>query len=988
MQKETPRTTWRIHSAFLILHAVFFLLMAGAVVFLVNRTMKEQALYEAQDKSRLLLDHNLAIHTYFTHQLKPAVFKLAEDQPGPEYFDPAWMSSTYAVRNIHDYFLELSDIPYYYKEGAINARSPENEADPAERAFLEELQDSPELISRNTISAVNGQRQLVTMRRGEVMEASCLRCHSVPENAPAGLVQRYGAERSFDREEGEVVDAISIRIPLQEAYAHANRFSTRLSAALLVLMAGLLAALYYCSRRYLLTPLLEMRDTAQDISSNPDKLGETLPRYRTRELSQLSQAFNEMSTALRRNRDELERRVVERTEELSEANEELSQINQEMAEEMQRRQAAEERLRHSEELHRLAMDATSDGVWDYNPVRDEMLLGDRFATLLGYQPGELPADFSHLISIVHPEDRSRVLQRFEDYIQGLVPVFEAEFRMRSKSGEWVWILSRAKITERDEQGRPLRVIGAHSDITSRKLAEQELAASEQRYRTLVEAAPMLIMVHQQRRIVYVNPVGAQGLGADNPENLMGLPLMNLVHPDSLELVKRRLENIEAGKPNHAEEIRIRGLDQRDSLMACVSLPVRYEGQDAGLAMCLDINELKRLERELLAAKEQAEQANRAKSEFLANMSHEIRTPLNGALGMLQYLRLTRLDEEQRECVDTALLSGESLLSLINDILDFSRIEAGKLSIQREPFYLGKLLDEVMAIFRPQTARKGLELRLELSPDAPNAVSSDPARLRQILFNLLGNAVKFTFRGRVVLRVAPMDLQGGFALSFIVEDTGPGIPADLADRLFEPFTQADGRWTRAHQGAGLGLSIVKRLTHLLGGQVDVQSQEGEGTSVRVVLPMDRVQLDDASSQDGVEGEAGYSPKSLRVLLVEDEKVNRLSVQRYLEKAGHGVVLAENGREALDTLRSQTFDVVIMDVQMPVMGGLEAARRIRSDESGEIDAQVPILALSARAFAGDRQECLEAGMNEHMPKPVNMEQLLKTLQRLARGDSSPE
>lgn len=296
-----------------------FLFAALIIVVLVNISMKRQALKEAESKARLLLDRNLATHTYFSHDLKPKMFSLTEGYRSKDYFEPAWMSSTYAVREIDNYAKELNPAPYYYKECAINARTPANEADAFERVFIERLNREPALVQLSEVRMFGETPYFVVLRRGEVLEKSCLRCHSTPREAPGELVQRYGPERSFHRNVGEVISAISIRVPLTEAYADANRFSFILSAMLLAVLMVVFSIKVWASRVLIFAPLGTVRDKAMQISTDERFLGEEIPAPPGRELIELTQAFNAMSVKLRRDRDNLEETVKHRTRELQAA---------------------------------------------------------------------------------------------------------------------------------------------------------------------------------------------------------------------------------------------------------------------------------------------------------------------------------------------------------------------------------------------------------------------------------------------------------------------------------------------------------------------------------------------------------------------------------------------------------------------------------------------------------------------------------------------
>ena len=388
-------------------------------------------------------------------------------------------------------------------------------------------------------------------------------------------------------------------------------------------------------------------------------------------------------------------------------------------------------------------------------------------------------------------------------------------------------------------------------------------------------------------------------------------------------------------------------------------------------------ELLGVNRDLTEARDRAEAASRAKSEFLANMSHELRTPMNGVLGMTELVLMTPLSADQRESVTTAYNSAASLLDLLNDILDFSKIEAGKLELDASPFELRPLLESTLAVVRLTAERKGLRLGLDVDAAVPGAVVGDAGRLRQVLVNLLGNAVKFTEHGDVRVSVQPVGPAGDrLALRFGVRDTGIGIPLDKQDRIFGAFIQADGSTTRKFGGTGLGLAISNRLVALMGGRIEVESAPGLGSLFHFTVPLG-VHAGDLHEEAAVRPRAvSASRPGLRVLLAEDNKVNQRVAQRFLERLGHTVALANDGREAVEQWQQQPFDLVLMDVQMPEMDGFEAVAAIRDAERSR-GSRTPVIALTAHAMSGDRERCLAAGMDGYLTKPVKLAQLVAAI-----------
>ena len=386
---------------------------------------------------------------------------------------------------------------------------------------------------------------------------------------------------------------------------------------------------------------------------------------------------------------------------------------------------------------------------------------------------------------------------------------------------------------------------------------------------------------------------------------------------------------------------------------------------------------------LKANEEAARSAAQAKSDFLATMSHEIRTPMNGILGMVHLLQRTELEAAQRDYVKTIAESGETLLTLLNDILDISRIEAGRLRLEVRPFELAPLVDSVAHLLQPRAEEEGLSIQVSIAPGVPPWLQADENRLRQVLLNLVGNAVKFTASGSVTVAVERRDGAMHSWLEFSVTDTGPGIPKVMQQQLFEPFTQADSGTARRYGGSGLGLAICKRLVEAMDGLIGVDSAPGQGSTFYFRLPMRPAES--PSEEHGEpqlrSAQAGAEIRPLKVLVADDSPINRRVVTELLRQSGHRCVEAVNGREAVEAVEREAFDVVLMDLHMPELDGLAATREIRALDTQE-RAQVPILAVSADIMPTEQEACREAGMNGFIAKPFSPPKLEQEMARLAR------
>ena len=562
----------------------------------------------------------------------------------------------------------------------------------------------------------------------------------------------------------------------------------------------------------------------------------------------------------------------------------------------------------------------------------------------------------------------------------------------SRDGERVFAAVHSQVMRAGTLGEVC--LCAVTDITERIQAEEDLRDSEIRFRQLVENIREVFWVRDlpSERILYVSSAYADVWGRST-SSLYANPATfeDAIHEADRPSMLSAMERLRLSGDKMSQRFRVVRPDGGIRWVWARAFPIRDNQGKAyrvvGLAE--DITETRRLEDELRFAKETAERASLTKSEFLANMSHEIRTPMNAIIGMTKLLMEGSLAPEQRELLADVESAGGALLSIINDILDFSKIEAGKVDIKLEDFDLWGLLSTMVRTLSASAQRKGLPLRLEIATGTPRAVRTDPGRLRQILINLVGNAVKFTPAGQVTIKAwaSPGQLHGedgsAFAtVNFSVVDTGIGIPASKLEVIFDTFIQADLTTTKSYGGTGLGLAISKRLVELLGGSIRVASVVGEGSSFSFSIPVEIVR-EEVQEQPAPSGQPlpDSGGEARNILLAEDNELNRRFAVKFLRMRGYEVTAVSNGREVLEALAKDRFDLVLMDISMPEMDGLEATMAVRAHDGSAFDPGIPIIAVTAHAVKGDEERFLATGMNAYLAKPLDLEQFEQVVRGVA-------
>lgn len=621
-------------------------------------------------------------------------------------------------------------------------------------------------------------------------------------------------------------------------------------------------------------------------------------------------------------------------------------------------------------------DLTGISILDpiYGDAKTEAGIEAYYSALCAQRP------FNNLCYERNMKDGTRVV-----LMDSAIPVFDDTGAFRGFNGISIHVthtIEKAGATSGLVYGLKSRADALERELSTRNA---ELEANNKLLSEVLEAMGEGLIVTSKHKlfdpeneVIMVNPAYRKLFDLDDDDVMPGTLVKDLTrklvergHVSKDDVLRKRFEDeTTAMRP---VLIDIPGLNRTCSVTSSMRRNGGY------ILVHSDVTELRAHNLMLQEAKDAAEVAATTKSNFLATMSHEIRTPMNGIVGMADMLAQSELDTDQQEYIETIRSSALALTGLISDILDFSKIEAGHLELKLEPYELRSLLYEVCGLLNPLAQSTGLDLSLHVDPDVPADVTGDAFRLRQVLLNLLGNAVKFTRQGRVALTVTRNPKNG--CLAFAVSDTGIGIPEEMLDNIFTPFEQVDAGLRRGFEGTGLGLSITRNIVEVMGGTLSVTSRLGKGSRFCAVLPLKEA----AATPKTPEVEAGHDHtcfEGVRVLVAEDNKTNQLVVRRMLEKNGITIVAANNGERACEIYMDERFDLVLMDLSMPVMSGLEASVTIRSFEQNNGKTRCPIVALTGNAFDKDKEAAQDAGMDDFLTKPVRLDDLLTCLDRHLR------
>jgi len=631
----------------------------------------------------------------------------------------------------------------------------------------------------------------------------------------------------------------------------------------------------------------------------------------------------------------------------------------------------EEKLIESDQRYEMAMEAADLGIWDYIVGTGKTFYSRKWKSILGYYPDEIPDNYSIWEELLHPDDKDRMTHFINNFLNSNLRLYEAEFRLKHKNGHYIWIKSRATVL-RDENGKALRMLGTHRDITEEKKSESEFKKLHQ---ALMQSPISVVITDKDGYIEFFNPAFCKVTGWKDQEILGKKPSILKSGFQPASFYEKLWKTISSGNEWQGEFKNKKKNGEYYWELASIS-PIKnnYGTITHYVKIAENISYLKKIEKDLKKAKQDAEIANNYKNLFLANMSHEIRTPINTIIGFSELIKNENLPVQKRHKYSGIIEeNSQSLLRLIDDIIDVAKIEANELKIKKEACSLGDLFSELDMTYNNFLKRKqkqNLDLIFQIPEEAHHdVIFTDPYRLKQILNNLYINALTHTETGHIEIGY---NILNENKLRFFVSDTGLGIPPNRIKNIFKRFTQTEETSGPDSSGSGLGLSICKDLTTLLGGDISVKSVEGEGTVFFLTLPYDKIKIPMVRAAAKPPTPSRYNFSDYTIMIAEDTPYNYEYLYSILQKTGANVVWAKDGIDVLKMYTSSKIDLILMDIQLPEINGYEATAQIRLS-----DKTIPIIAQTAYAMAEDKQKCMDSGCNEVLVKPIRMDDVLATV-----------
>jgi two-component system sensor histidine kinase/response regulator len=642
----------------------------------------------------------------------------------------------------------------------------------------------------------------------------------------------------------------------------------------------------------------------------------------------------------------------------------------------------EAKLIESEKRYEMAMEAADLGVWDYDVASRKAYYSRKWKAILGYYPDEIPNSSHVWKDLLHPEDKDRMTLLIDNFFKSDLRIYEADFRMKHKNGHYIWIKSRATAL-RDETGQVIRMLGTHRDITEEKKSENEY---KKLYQAIMQSPISVVITDKNGYIEFFNPAFCKITGWKD-EEIPGKKASILKSGfQSAGFYEKLWKTISSGNEWQGEfKNRKKNGDLYWELASISPIKNIFGNITHYVKIAENISYLKKIEKDLKKAKLEAELANNHKNNFIANMSHEIRTPINSIIGFSELIKNEDLSQQKRNKYSEIIEeNSQSLLRLIDDIIDISKIEANELKLRKEACALGELFTELELIYNNFLKRKekpSLNLVFRLPQQAHHdIIFTDPHRLKQILNNLFTNALRHTERGQIEVGYKIVNEN---KIQFYVSDTGKGIPASEIKNIFKRFTQTENTIKYDHSGVGLGLSISKDLALLLGGDIAVQSIEGEGSVFILTIPYDKIKIPiiKPAAPKASSPLASYNFKDYTIMIAEDTPYNYEYLYNILHKAGANIIWAKDGIDVLKLYQTSKIDLILMDIQLPEINGFDATQQIRKHNQ-----ELPIIAQTAYAMAEDRQKCIDSGCNEVLVKPIRMDDVLSTVAKYLNNSAS--